>query len=53
MTTTTTLTHPDRPVCPECKAGKHGNCEGITWDFDTDTLTTCGCREPHAWGGWA
>ncbi|MGX9346625.1 DUF4326 domain-containing protein [Microbacterium sp. KNMS] len=30
-------------LCPECKAGKHGNCDGTAWDDDADTLTTCTC----------
>lgn len=37
MTTTPTW------ICPECKAGKHGNCDGTAWDDDKDDFTTCGC----------
>jgi hypothetical protein len=29
--------------CPECHAGKHGNCTGWAIDSDTDELTPCGC----------
>lgn len=31
--------------CPECAAGKHGNCDGTSWDASTDTPTTCTCHE--------
>lgn len=31
------------PICPECAAGKHPNCDGTAWDFDADELTTCAC----------
>lgn len=31
------------PTCPECKTGKHGNCDGTAWDNEADELTTCGC----------
>lgn len=30
-------------VCPECAAGKHGNCDGSAWDFLTDEPTSCPC----------
>lgn len=30
-------------VCPECRVGKHGNCDGGSWDRDTDQPTTCPC----------
>jgi hypothetical protein len=30
-------------ACPECKAGKHPNCDGTAWDFDTDRPTECPC----------
>lgn len=30
-------------VCPECKAGKHWNCDGGAWDFDDDEPTVCFC----------
>lgn len=31
------------PWCPECLAGKHGNCDGTTLDPATDDITTCPC----------
>lgn len=31
------------PVCPECRVGKHDNCDGGAWNFDTDTPTVCAC----------
>lgn len=30
-------------LCPECKAGKHGNCNGEAWDEEVDEPTSCGC----------
>jgi hypothetical protein len=33
--------------CPECKAGKHGNCHGDAWDNDADEPVVCFC---YAWG---
>jgi hypothetical protein len=33
------------PKCPECKAGKHINCDGQAWDDDADQAVTCVCRE--------
>lgn len=33
------------PVCPECLAGKHQNCDGTTWDFDRDEITLCACDQ--------
>jgi hypothetical protein len=31
-------------VCPECRAGKHPNCDG--WAIDElDEVTTCQCPE--------
>lgn len=29
--------------CPECVAGKHGNCDGTAWDAVTDEPIPCGC----------
>jgi hypothetical protein len=29
--------------CPECQAGKCGNCDGTAWDFDYDEYTVCPC----------
>lgn len=31
------------PICPECKAGQHLNCDGTAWDTDRDQRTDCGC----------
>lgn len=36
-------TDEERPVCPECKQGKHGNCDGTAWSDWTDTPTYCRC----------
>lgn len=30
-------------ICPECVAGKHKNCDGTTWDNETDGLIPCAC----------
>lgn len=29
--------------CPECRAGKHLNCNGQSWDFVGDELAPCPC----------
>lgn len=29
--------------CPECLQGKHGNCDGTTWDIVADEPTACPC----------
>ena len=31
------------PICPECAAGKHPNCDGTAWDHDTDRAALCCC----------
>lgn len=31
--------------CPECLAGKCGNCNGETWDIRYDAPTDCPCHE--------
>jgi hypothetical protein len=31
------------PVCPECLAGKHGNCDGSAWNDAADDLDRCHC----------
>lgn len=41
-----TMTEPTPPVCPECAAGKHTNCDGTAWDTATDAPTTCTCTHP-------
>ncbi len=42
------MTDPSRlRPCPECRAGKHGNCDGVTWDDVTDSPAKCPCtHEP-------
>lgn len=30
-------------ACPECRAGKHGNCNGDTWNDDLDRPDVCPC----------
>jgi hypothetical protein len=32
-------------ACPECLAGKHGNCDGRTWDDEADAYTDCPCAK--------
>lgn len=31
--------------CPECLQGKHGNCDGTTWDEVTDAPALCPCDD--------
>lgn len=33
----------DPPVCPECRAGKHLNCDTTAWDNDLDAPVPCEC----------
>lgn len=33
-----------RTVCPECRAGKHPNCDGTAWDVEADGPTVCTCH---------
>lgn len=33
------------PRCPECKVGKHGNCDGTTWCPVCDERVECPCSE--------
>lgn len=35
------------PPCPECVQGKHGNCDGTSWDVDTDESAPCPCPHPE------
>lgn len=30
-------------ICPECAAGKCGNCDGRAWDFTKDEPVICVC----------
>jgi len=40
---------PESPICPECVAGKHQNCEGQAWDNAADEPVGCACAdEAHA-----
>lgn len=32
-----------RMLCPECRQGKHGNCDGTTWDTERDEEADCPC----------
>ncbi|GAA4075602.1 hypothetical protein ACFFOS_27520 [Nocardioides kongjuensis] len=46
---------PEVPVvvqpCPECRAGKHGNCDGGSWDYVADEPAACPCAiEDHEGG---
>lgn len=42
---TATMNYPLKP-CPECRAGKHDNCDGATWDDINDRPATCPCTHP-------
>jgi hypothetical protein len=33
------------PVCPDCHAGKHRNCDGVTWDNEADDFAQCPCTD--------
>jgi hypothetical protein len=33
-------------ACPECRAGKHRNCDGTAWDVEADALVDCPCNHP-------
>jgi hypothetical protein len=30
-------------MCPECRDGKHHNCDGSGWDRETDEFIRCPC----------
>lgn len=30
-------------ICPECRNGKHDNCQGDAWDNERDRPTICEC----------
>jgi len=34
-----------RPPCPECRQGKHPNCDGVTWDTALDQAMPCPCDD--------
>lgn len=50
-TLTLTAGGPPDPVCPECRAGKHTNCDGTAWDQAADAPTTCACHTADHPGG--
>lgn len=33
------------PMCPECWAGKHANCDGKSWDATADDFAPCPCAQ--------
>lgn len=33
------------PPCRECQEGKHGNCDGDTWDDVGDDYAPCPCAD--------
>lgn len=33
------------PLCPECRQGKHGNCNGDSWNPNTDKRVKCPCTD--------
>lgn len=38
--------------CPDCKAGKHPNCDGGSWDVIADGPAPCPCQQNnHGHGG--
>lgn len=39
------LTVDDCPVCPDCVQGKHGNCDGSTWNNTADQMGACPCAQ--------
>jgi len=42
------LTATDQPLlCPECRNGKHPNCDGHAWDQTADAPAPCECPEPE------
>lgn len=40
-------------INPECRSGKHTNCDGVGWDSeaDTDTACRCACHQVKHVGG--
>jgi len=42
----------DEQKCPECRADKHGNCDGMAWDEVTDEPMFCQCTfATHVFNG--
>lgn len=37
----------DAAVCPDCRDGKHRNCNGDAWSDAVDSLVPCECTEGH------
>lgn len=37
------LTASRAPVCPECRSGKHRNCDGTALDEAADDIVECRC----------
>lgn len=35
------------PVCPDCRDGKHHNCEHQAWDLERDMPVPCACGATH------
>lgn len=33
--------------CPECRAGKHPNCDGTTWNDIEDEYDWCPCTNDY------
>lgn len=31
-------------ICPECRDGKHDNCNGDAWDMAADQPAACSCQ---------
>jgi hypothetical protein len=39
-------------ICPECRQGKHDNCDGTAYDIEADALVRCLCVDsPHLAAG--
>lgn len=33
-------------LCPECRDGKHGNCDGDAWSDALNDIADCPCGDP-------
>ena len=42
-----------KPVCPECRDGKHRNCAGEAWDGVLDKVTVCECTQGVCRTAWS